>query len=304
MRIVAGWVPRATSSRNSLCRASRITLNELSEVRQRSKDDTEAIPGLTWGVDKLDTLTTGIRRGEYEVIGGRTGDVKTALACQGAIANAMKGHKVVIMSVELRAPDMMLRLISNHERIDYTFLRDPKMLDKYQYQKVMEAGAGIAKSGLVIDDCGRMSLQQVEARLRLHAMRGAEVIYFDYLQKLKVAKGMTRYDYFTEASDSICKIAKSTGVPIVMLSQLSRPQVGKFRPTVMPRPTLYDFKESGQVENDAFYAIGIYRPQAKDGSDTGEDELIVMKQRNGSKGRVDVEYIGRHPRFQEVNDRV
>lgn len=279
----------------------RDTLEELSEVRNKSKEN--VVPGLTWGVGKLDELTTGIRRGEYEVIGGRTGDGKTALACQGAISNAMAGHKPVIMSVELRATDMMLRLISNHARIDYTLLRDPKMLDKETYRMVTEAGGEIARTGLVIDECGGMNLPQVEARLRLHAMRGAEVAYFDYLQKLKVPRGMTRYDFFTEASDTICKVAKSTGMPIVMLSQLSRPQVGKFRPTVTPRPTLYDFKESGQVENDAFCAIGIYRPQAKDGSDTGEDELIVMKQRNGSKGRVDVEYIGKHLRFQEVNER-
>ena len=43
-------------------------------------------------------------------------------------------------------------------------------------------------------------------------------------------------------------------------------------------------KESGSLENDAHTIVLIYRPRERSGECTGEDELIIAKQRNGMTG--------------------
>jgi replicative DNA helicase len=46
-------------------------------------------------------------------------------------------------------------------------------------------------------------------------------------------------------------------------------------------PNKFHLKESGTVENDSHEIIMTYRPVDEVGDPTGEDELIIAKQRHG-----------------------
>lgn len=51
------------------------------------------------------------------------------------------------------------------------------------------------------------------------------------------------------------------------------------------------------MQSDASLLLAVYRP--KDGSSyTGEDEILVLKQRNGTTGRVAVSFIGSRMKFE------
>jgi replicative DNA helicase len=56
------------------------------------------------------------------------------------------------------------------------------------------------------------------------------------------------------------------------------------------RPSLRDFKESGQIEQDAAVVIGLHRPDVDhpDAEPSGSAELILLKQRNGPMGSFTV----------------
>lgn len=273
------------------------TMTELLKTRDRVLAVEGRMPGLSTGISGLNKLTTGIRQGEYWVIGAKTGEGKSALMGQSAIDNALAGVKPAIESVELRGEDMLMRLVSTHGEINYTDIRNPQDLSPDELGQIERKGKELLDAGLKIDDCGRMNLSQLEARVRLQIMKGAGIVYVDYLQKLRVPSGITRYEYFTEASETLCAIAKSTGVPIVILSQLTRP--GKFGGKIQnTRPNLGDLKESGQIENDAFVVLMIYRTKEK-GAYTDKDEIIIAKQRNGPPGHVPVKFIGSNLYFKE-----
>ena len=57
------------------------------------------------------------------------------------------------------------------------------------------------------------------------------------------------------------------------------------------RPTIQDLRESGNLEQDAHNVLLLYRPKDKvTGAWTGEDEIIIDKQREGVTGIVAVTY--------------
>jgi replicative DNA helicase len=76
-------------------------------------------------------------------------------------------------------------------------------------------------------------------------------------------------------------------VPIVAMSQLSRPKDGNAN----FRPNRFSLKESGSLENDAHVIVLVYRPVNDSGQYEGNDELIIAKQRNGPVGIEKVVFV-------------
>ena len=62
---------------------------------------------------------------------------------------------------------------------------------------------------------------------------------------------------------------------------------------------MFSLKESGALEEAAHTVILPYRPvDAESGAFTGEDELIIGKQRWGAIGSIPVNLNGRYLRFE------
>ena len=102
------------------------------------------------------------------------------------------------------------------------------------------------------------------------------LLVVDYAQ-LVAAPGRDERERMTKVSQALQGLAKDTGVPIIALSQLSRPRDWNEN----NRPVKYSLKESGSLENDPDVIVLIYRPVDERKMKTNEDELIIEKQRNG-----------------------
>lgn len=102
------------------------------------------------------------------------------------------------------------------------------------------------------------------------------LLIVDYVQ-LVSASAKDERERLTKISNQLRTLAKETGVPIVAISQLNRPKDGN--PNA--RPNKFSLKESGNLENDAHVILLTYRPVDEYGRPTGEDELIIAKQRHG-----------------------
>jgi replicative DNA helicase len=118
------------------------------------------------------------------------------------------------------------------------------------------------------------------------------LIAVDYIQLVK-GRGESRYEQTTDVSNTLRELAKDTGVPVLAVSQLSKPERGEKRP-----PRIFDMKESGALEQDAHVILLPYRPQEKDGHYTHKDIIIIGKQREGPTGSIKAPFDSKTLTFQ------
>tara|TARA_Y100000588_G_C13882395_1_gene765054 strand:+ start:15 stop:425 length:411 start_codon:yes stop_codon:yes gene_type:complete len=108
---------------------------------------------------------------------------------------------------------------------------------------------------------------------------GAELLIIDYLQLLQ-AKAESRTQEVSRISSAIKSVAKELGVPVLILSQLSRNVEAQDR---MPR--LSDLRDSGAIEQDADLVLFLSRD-----SGTTLTKLDIAKHRTGPTGVVELEW--------------
>jgi replicative DNA helicase len=233
--------------------------------------------GLTTSLDCFDLATTGIRKGEVWLESGRTGDGKTALALQIAAANCRKEIPVGMFSIEMSKDDLLQRLWSHEGGIPFQCIRYPRGLEPEMRKRIQRAMGDVGQWPLFVVEDSSLSIQKLLAKARLLIRQEkVQLLIVDYLQLIS-APARDEKERLTKISNALRALAKDTGVPIVAISQLTRPKDGN--PNA--RPNKFHLKESGSLENDAHVIILTYRPVDDYGNPTGEDELIVAKQRHG-----------------------
>jgi replicative DNA helicase len=110
-------------------------------------------------------------------------------------------------------------------------------------------------------------------------------------------------------------LAKELNIPVIALSQLSRAteqRTGESR----GRPQLSDLRDSGSIEQDADLVMGIYRPEVyaqrdeqgqpqdtKGQNVEGLAEILILKQRNGPTGTVELTFQKQYTRFENRSHR-
>lgn len=156
-------------------------------------------------------------------------------------------------------------------------IRYPRHLDVARRQLVQDSMCRVARWPLFVVEDGSLSVQNLLAKARL-LIRQEKIglLIVDYVQLIS-APARDERDRLTKVSNALRCLAKDTGIPIVAISQLSRPRDGNQN----FRPNKFSLKESGSLENDSHVIILVYRPVDELGSPTGQDELIIAKQRNG-----------------------
>ena len=110
----------------------------------------------------------------------------------------------------------------------------------------------------------------------------------------------SRQQEISVISRSLKALAKELNIRVVALSQLSRAVEQRSD----HKPQLSDLRESGAIEQDADVVIFLYRPHfySSDEEDEGKAEIILAKQRNGPPGIVNVAFISRFTRFENLSN--
>jgi replicative DNA helicase len=247
----------------------------------------QAQQGLPTSLADLDLATTGINPEELWVCGGLQGRGKTAFGLQVALHVVGKGFPVYLVSLEMTRAAIFRRLL----RIKFGsgVLASPGQ----RWQEVYDYSEDLRRLPLYIADSASLEASEIAARARMAIQRrGIRLIVIDYLQLIH-AEGKDRRESVGNAANILRVLAKDTGVPVLLLSQLRRPL------SLDDRPTMIDLKESGDIEGHAHVVLLIYRRYDRQTSAfTCEDEIIIGKQREGPVGSVPVTFLGEHGIFQ------
>lgn len=238
--------------------------------------------GIPFGIDELDEVTTGMRPGEMTLCGGYPAAGKSAFAVDVA-RKVSRNNAVVIFSIEMPKNDVVLRLLAQESGISYAKLRNPRHLASSERRELDAWRTSIDKLNLIIDDEAR-HIDEIIPRAYLYIRRhGIKLIVIDFLQ-LITAPGKGEYEVVSYTADALTKFAKQTKVPILALSQLTRPDDKKNLANVMP--TLGMLRSSGHLEQNAHLVLFVYHPEDERGDPTGQDLILISKQRAGVKGHI------------------
>lgn len=275
-------------------------LHDTFETLDKIHSKGGTITGVGTGLIDLDEITSGFQQGELIVIAGRPSMGKTALALTMA-RNAAVDHSVPVgvFSLEMASHQLAMRMLCSEGRVDSHLVRTGK-LPKTQWKNLSISVGTLAEAPIYIDDTPSISVLELRAKARrLKAEKDIQMVIVDYLQMMQGPKGVeSRQQEISVISRSLKALAKELNIPVVALSQLSRATEQRGD----RRPQLSDLRESGAIEQDADVVIFLYRPYvySRDEDDRGKADLIVAKQRNGPTGTLNLTFIDRYARFENL----
>jgi len=262
----------------------RESMAGLYEDLERRANSHGAILGVDTGFPTLNELTFGWQPGDMIVIAARPSIGKTAFTLNTAVAAARAGKRVGIFSLEMRRRQLEYRLLSNISKVPLTRILGGYLGDG-DYEGLVPAMAVFNELPIFVDD--RSGLTAVDVRSacrRLKNEGGLDLVVVDYIQLMSStmsSKGHNRNAEIADISRRLKVLADEVGVPMLVLSQLSR--AGRDRTD--KRPRLEDLRDSGALEQDADLVLFLHR---KDHRQSGITECILEKQRNGPTGTVNL----------------
>lgn len=268
------------------------------ELEYRVNNKTGMV-GVATGFKGVDERLLGLEDGELYVIAARPAMGKTALAVNMAQHASTHGGKALFISLEMPVAQLISRIWASYG-VDHNGIRSGK-INPLDWPKITTATAAMIQSGLYVDETSSLSISRITAIAKKRIKQSGKMpIFIDYLQIMGTdGNSRGRYEDVTNFSMGLKGLAKTLGVPIVVLSQLSRSL--ESRPN--KRPVMSDLKESGAIEQDAGAIMFIYRDEVYNPETDfkGMAEIIFGKNRHGECGTVPLIWEGMYQKFSNMN---
>lgn len=254
------------------------------------------IRGLATGYGELDNLTNGFKEGNLVILAARPGFGKSSLA-MNIVSNVAldMGKKCAVFSLEMSREEITQRVLCSVSGVSMQNALTGHLTGD-DWKALWEARKKLDEADIYIDDSSLNSPTEILSKCRRikREMGGLDLVMIDYLQlmngNLKYRDG-NRQQEISDITRNLKITAKELGVPILLLSQLSR-EVEKREDH---RPVVSDLRESGSIEQDADIVMFIYNSakyadvDVKDGPNVCE--LIVAKHRSGPLGTIKLKWI-------------
>lgn len=271
-----------------------------------------SLSGISTGFRNLDRRMYGLRPAEMIVLAARPSMGKTSLAmniCENValgVGSERKPRAVGIFSCEMSQDALAQRMLCARARISSQALNQGFVNQAEAMQKLTRAAALLEKAPIYVDDTGGLDIMDLRARARrMRKKLNVELIMIDYLQLLNsreyAAQG--RQLETSHISSNVKAMAKELGIPVIVLSQLSRAPEQRDK---SGKPKLSDLRDSGAIEQDADVVLMLRRPCKYPGDDEHDDLSLaivdVAKHRNGPTGEVRLTFLDEFTTFEDRTD--
>lgn len=253
------------------------------------KEDPNRAWGIKTGIKSLDEFTMGLQKAEVTYIAARPSLGKTSLGCYITLSAVFSDIPVFFVSAEMSEEYLNLRLAAACAGIDGEKIRKGFIND--QQKEVIQRKYGeLAAKPLTIEFDEGVTTSKIRSTARSWTRTNKNgMIVIDYLQYLKPVHGyearISREREVAEMSRALKGMSKELNVPVVVLAQINRESSREKR-----KPSLYDLRESGSIEQDADNVIFIDLPR----SAKGEIEDIISEDVSQGYGRTLIIAKGRN----------
>lgn len=284
-----------TGNRRGLRSFGEVMDDWLVDLDKRFSDSGES-RGLSSGIPSLDRMLSpkGLVKGSLFVVGARPKMGKTTLYSQMAINCAVREGKPALMfSLEMPDDQILEKIVGQKSGVNpnifYHNVNDNEPYDgdyDGDFDKALKTAVRLRELDLLhIDDTPGLSLAHIVAESRkIKRQKGCVgMILVDYLTLMTAEKADRNDLAYGIITKGLKNLAKELGCVVVLLTQLNR----SLETRVNKRPLPSDSRDTGQIEQDCDYWVGIHREGAFDENANQEDtELILRLNRHGKTGTV------------------
>jgi replicative DNA helicase len=267
--------------------AAMVRIDEIAS-RQRTA-------GHLIGLHEFDEKIGGVFSGELFVLAARPGFGKTSLACQIAHHLASRGQSVGFFSLEMRAAELMTRVVCSQARVDSRLIRRGTLEDEHL---VALGGASqpMVELPWLIYDRPSQTISSIRRWCVRQKRKGLDLVVVDYLTRLtpEEVRGQNRYIQIGQMTRGLKSLAVEMDVCVLCVAQLGRAAETE-------RVRLSHLRESGDIEQDADVVAFIRKSTAKESEDRPDCDrcLEIAKNRNGETGSVPLKWIPHETRFED-----
>ena len=254
----------ATLDNNSTTDPSiRVAAESLREDFKKMEEGTYDTFALPTRIKQLDEKLSagGIANGEVMVVAAPTSCGKTCIALNIALQNGVTHSKPgLYFSFEMQAKSLAKRMIQTCSAVNLNQFQDGVLSEEKQ-KRVWDATDRVENAPIFTEHYVR-NVDELRSRARMYKRKHKiEWIVIDYLQLVPWNTKLKKHDGIAEVSHQIKLMAMELDLPVILLAQVNRE--GAKRETGI---TLYDLKDSGDIENDADIILLLW----PNGSDTKE----------------------------------
>lgn len=261
------------------------------------------LTGVTTGFSQLDKYTRGLQKSNLIIVAARPSMGKSAFALNIALNAAKKGKaSVLIFNLEMSKEEIGNRLLAMEANVEMERILEGKTLTPDDWGAISEATNRMGKMNIAIDDTPDISILEMKNKCRrMKASIGLDLVVVDYLQLMDSGtKVENRQQEISKFSRSLKLLAKEMECPVIVLSQLNR---GPDLRSDDHRPRMADLRESGSIEQDADIVMFLYRDDYYNKEESpipGICEINIAKHRNGQTAKVELAWVERYTRFNEI----
>lgn len=275
-------------------------LSPLSRLVQRvdaAADGAATGDAFATGFPSIDKwLGGGLRCGDLVVIGGEVGVGKSALALAMSLRMAQAGVNSAFFTAEMAVDRVMERVLAIEGRARIDDIRRGA-LDEFARAAVGGAAVRLRDGAPIIEVVPPGGIDTLGDAIR--RTLDVQVAFVDPLQSLALGV-RDQAEELAVAVRGLKALAIDTGTVIVVTADL--PEFPADRSD--QRPALGDFGALGAVKQQADVVMGVYREEmANPGTGVeGATELLILKNRNGGTGYVDLYFYKQWLRFEDMLD--
>ena len=276
-------------------------MTELEKRQQGTK-----FQGFDSGFQHLNHICDGLNTGLF-VFAAPPGEGKTTLAWQLACqVAAIESVPVIFVSLEQSKGELRDKALACLSHTSYRHIRRGQLkVDDFAWGKVLEAANKYALLGEYLtiiegDDRTTVGLIRQIASQALQSSKASRcLIIIDYLQILRLGKeDPNRHDSSKDRVDyivsSLRRLARDLDACVLAISSENRASYRN-------KSALSAFKESGGIEYSADIAAILSRGPHSDSPDVYRfQDLSIVKNRNGERGRIKLKFYMSQARFEET----
>lgn len=274
---------------------SNIKKADMSEMGDIFFENLKQKDTVKTGKIKFDKYINFTKR-NLAVIGARPGTGKSAFALYLSLLMG-KENKGLFFSLEMSLAELQQRIIAMETSIPLSDLKLYDSLDEQKKKRISQAIEELKELNLKFYD-GNFKIEQLEEIIKTEKeVNDLDFIVVDYLQLIKSTKNGSRYEQITDVSIRLKQLAKEYDIAIISLAQLSR-EIDK---RTIKSILLSDFRDSGQIEQDASIILGLTSEEVRDIEYKHILTVEILKNRQGRLGRLEYEYYKNNQTFYEMN---